>query len=128
MENSEWNCVLDEKDLIEGKMKLVRVQGTPVLLIKQQGQFFAIDNRCPHLGCGLSGGSLDGFWVVCPCHDWRFDLERVCAKRDRVSSWLCISGRLSRQNLDTNRRIVCLPIKWVQLQSCRDITRKTIFT
>jgi len=75
MENSEWNCVLNEKDLIEGKMKLVRVQGTPVALIKQQGQFFAIDNRCPHLGCGLSGGSLDGFWVVCPCHDWRFDLE-----------------------------------------------------
>jgi 3-phenylpropionate/trans-cinnamate dioxygenase ferredoxin subunit len=67
--------VLDEKELQDGTMELLSVEGTPVLLIKQFGQIFAIDNRCPHQGCGLSGGTLDGLVIVCPCHDWRFDLR-----------------------------------------------------
>ncbi|MGE5575103.1 MAG: Rieske (2Fe-2S) protein [Ignavibacteria bacterium] len=67
--------VLDENELVEGKMKLVTVEGTPVLLIKQKGQIFAINNRCPHMACGFSGGTLEGLVIVCPCHDWRFNLE-----------------------------------------------------
>jgi nitrite reductase/ring-hydroxylating ferredoxin subunit len=67
--------ILDEKELAEGKMKLVMVEGTPVLLLKQNGQIFVINNRCPHMACGLSGGTLDGLVIVCPCHDWRFNLE-----------------------------------------------------
>ena len=66
---------LDEKELEEGAMKLVSVEGTPILLVKQAGQIFAVDNRCPHQGCGFSGGTLDGNVIVCPCHEWRFNLE-----------------------------------------------------
>ena len=76
MENSDGFVVaLDEKDLEEGKMKRVSVEGTPVLLIKKQGKIFVIDNRCPHQGCGFSSGTLEGLVIVCPCHDWRFSLE-----------------------------------------------------
>jgi nitrite reductase/ring-hydroxylating ferredoxin subunit len=75
MENTDgFIPVLEEKELQEGKMKLVTIQGTPVLFIKQQGQIFAINNRCPHMACGFSGGALDGLVIVCPCHEWRFDL------------------------------------------------------
>ena len=56
MENTDgFVPVLEEKDLKEGKMKLVTIEGTPVLFIKQQGKIFVIDNRCPHQGCGFSG-------------------------------------------------------------------------
>ena len=27
------------------------------------------------MGCAFSGGTLEGFLIVCPCHDWRFDLK-----------------------------------------------------
>ncbi len=74
-DTAEFVPVLDEKELAEGKMKLAHVRGTPVLLIKQQGRIFAIDNRCPHQSCALSGGALDGLVMICPCHDWRFNLE-----------------------------------------------------
>ena len=67
--------VLEENELQEGSMKLVKVEGLPVLLIKQFGEIYAIDNRCPHMGCMFSGGTLDGSVIVCPCHDWRFDLK-----------------------------------------------------
>jgi nitrite reductase/ring-hydroxylating ferredoxin subunit len=76
MENhEEFVPVLDEKELQEGKMKLVSFEGLPLLFIKQQGKIFVIDNRCPHMACGFVGGSLDGMVIVCPCHDWRFSLE-----------------------------------------------------
>jgi 3-phenylpropionate/trans-cinnamate dioxygenase ferredoxin subunit len=74
-DESEFVAVLGEKDLQEGSMKLVDVKGTPILLVKVVGKIFAIDNRCPHMGCSFSGGSLDGKVIICPCHDWRFNLE-----------------------------------------------------
>jgi nitrite reductase/ring-hydroxylating ferredoxin subunit len=64
-----------EKELKEGKLKLVSVEGTPILFIRQNGKIYVIDNRCPHMGCGFAGGTLDGLVIVCPCHDWRFNLE-----------------------------------------------------
>lgn len=76
MSNDEgYVLVIEEKELQEGKMKLVRVQGVPVLFIKQNGKIYAIDNRCPHQACGFAGGSLDGSVIICPCHEWRFNLE-----------------------------------------------------
>jgi nitrite reductase/ring-hydroxylating ferredoxin subunit len=74
-EMEDFFPALEEKELKEGTMKLVSVEGTPILLIKQFGQIFAIDNRCPHQGCGFSGGNLDGAVIICPCHEWRFDLR-----------------------------------------------------
>jgi nitrite reductase/ring-hydroxylating ferredoxin subunit len=67
--------VLDESELPDGSKKLVDVEGVYVLLIKVHGEIFAIDNRCPHMSCGFSGGSLDDYVIICPCHDWRFDLR-----------------------------------------------------
>jgi nitrite reductase/ring-hydroxylating ferredoxin subunit len=70
-----FKFAIEESQLQANSMKLVRVEGTPVLLIKQGGQIFAIDNRCPHMGCGFSGGKLEDSTVICPCHDWRFSLQ-----------------------------------------------------
>ena len=56
-------------------MKLVKVNGLHILLVKAQGQIFAIENHCQQMYCGLSGGSLDGYTIICPCHDWHFDLR-----------------------------------------------------
>jgi len=67
--------VLNERELQEGSMKLVKVNGLHVLLVKTQGRIFAVENHCPHMYCGLSGGSLDGYTIICPCHDWHFDLR-----------------------------------------------------
>ncbi len=72
---NSFTPVLQESELQNGSMKLVKVEGTPVLLVKVNGEIFAFDNRCPHMSCGFSGGSLDGFVIVCPCHEWRFDLR-----------------------------------------------------
>lgn len=100
MENSDgFVPVLKEKELKGGKMKLVTVEGTPILFIKQQGQIFAINNRCPHMACGLIGGTLDSLVIVCPCHDWRFDLttgeyEEAPGFRLTKYNWKIKSGKI----------------------------------
>jgi nitrite reductase/ring-hydroxylating ferredoxin subunit len=74
-EDEAYTPVIAESELLEGKMKLIRAEGKQVLFIKQNGKLYVIDDRCPHMGCKFSGGSLEGDFVVCPCHDWRFNLE-----------------------------------------------------
>lgn len=71
----EWVAVSEEKQLKEGSGLSVNPKGLPVLLLKRSGQVFAISNRCPHLGCALAGGSISGYILTCPCHDWRFDIR-----------------------------------------------------
>jgi nitrite reductase/ring-hydroxylating ferredoxin subunit len=98
-ESNNFIPVLEEKELQEGTMKLIKVEGLPVLLIKQLGQIYAIDNRCPHMACGFSGGSLDGNVIICPCHDWRFDLKTGEYKDDpsmklKSYEWKTKSGKI----------------------------------
>ena len=42
-------------------------------------QVVVIDNACPHSSGNLSGGEVRGSVVVCPWHQWEFDLTTgVC--------------------------------------------------
>jgi nitrite reductase/ring-hydroxylating ferredoxin subunit len=71
----EWIPVLDEKVLDENGGAVVTAKGLTVLLMKRHGEIFALTNRCPHMGCALGGGSMDGYVLTCPCHDWQFDIR-----------------------------------------------------
>lgn len=48
-----------------------------ILLLNIEGQYFALDNRCPHEGYPLSLGSTDNKSCVLTCnwHNWKFDLK-----------------------------------------------------
>jgi 3-phenylpropionate/trans-cinnamate dioxygenase ferredoxin component len=58
-----------------GEMKMVLVQGKEILLAWDGAQYYAADNRCPHMGGNLSHGKLDGTVVTCPRHGSQFDLK-----------------------------------------------------
>jgi nitrite reductase/ring-hydroxylating ferredoxin subunit len=72
---SPWLLAIEDAELEEGSMKLVNLGDTPVLVVKKEGRLYAIDNRCAHMECPLSAGTLEGFIVKCPCHDWKFDVR-----------------------------------------------------
>ncbi len=61
--------------LEEGRLRPAWPRGLPVLLVKTGGAVYALENRCAHMGCPLAAGSLDGYTLQCPCHDWRFDVR-----------------------------------------------------
>ena len=70
-----WHRVCDATDLAEDGRLAARIKGQSILLIKRLGEVYALENHCPHLGCALTRGVLEGFYLSCPCHDWRFDIR-----------------------------------------------------
>ena len=62
-------------DLKPNEMKGTAVDGEPVLLVNLNGSYYAIGNRCTHMGCMLSNGTLKGDTVQCLCHGSVFDVK-----------------------------------------------------
>ena len=68
-----WRAVATLDDLWAGEMKALEVEGMAVVLINVEGNVYAYEDRCPHLGARLSDGSLDGAILTCSAHEWVFD-------------------------------------------------------
>ena len=72
---SAFTAVLEENELQEGAMRVVEVEGVPVLVSRSEGgEVCAIANTCTHRGGPLNEGKRDGSVVTCPWHGSRFDL------------------------------------------------------
>ncbi len=64
------------EDVPEGRGATVELlDGTELALYNVDGEFFAIENFCPHKGAPLADGRLCGHMVECDWHGWRFDLR-----------------------------------------------------
>lgn len=77
-QNLQWISVGHETDLPEGRVKTVTARNVSMCLSHFDGQWAAMDNRCPHQGGPLGEGSIergvDGkCWIRCPWHGWDFD-------------------------------------------------------
>ena len=59
----------------EGKGRIVSVARKPVAIFKLNGEIYAVNNICPHLGGPIGGGELEGTVVSCPYHAMRFDVR-----------------------------------------------------
>jgi nitrite reductase/ring-hydroxylating ferredoxin subunit len=75
--------------LAEGGRLTVAVDGEEVVVIRHQGRLHALRNRCPHANGRLGDGALrcdpgpHGLVrIVCPLHQWAFDLETGATRRD----------------------------------------------
>jgi len=62
-------------DVSPGSLKQVDVAGRELAIANVDGRFYAIDNDCPHEGCPLADGELDGYELTCGCHGSRFDVR-----------------------------------------------------
>jgi len=56
-------------------MKTIKLQGMNILLANIEGAFFAIPDKCTHLGGPLGKGDLKDGVVTCPWHGARFDVR-----------------------------------------------------
>lgn len=74
----EWHRVADLDELPEGRVKTVTAGVHSMALTHIDGEYYAMENRCPHQGGPLGEGSIekgnDGqCWLRCPWHGWDFD-------------------------------------------------------
>ncbi|AZH24365.1 Rieske (2Fe-2S) protein [Haloplanus aerogenes] len=59
----------------EASPQVVSVGGRTLGLFHHEGEFYAVDNRCPHMGFPLTDGSVDDGILTCPWHHARFELS-----------------------------------------------------
>jgi thiamine pyrophosphate-dependent acetolactate synthase large subunit-like protein/nitrite reductase/ring-hydroxylating ferredoxin subunit len=74
----DWHKVAELDELAEGRVKSATAGTRTIALVHFDGQYTAMDNRCPHQGGPLGEGSIekgvdDKCWLRCPWHGWDFD-------------------------------------------------------
>jgi 3-phenylpropionate/trans-cinnamate dioxygenase ferredoxin subunit len=58
-----------------GSKKKVSVQGQEIMLARVGDKYYAIGNRCAHMGGDLSAGKLEGTTITCPRHGSQYDIR-----------------------------------------------------
>jgi nitrite reductase (NADH) small subunit len=63
--------------------------GDELAVFNVGGEFYAIDNSCPHKGAPLSEGTVCGHVVECGLHGWQFNVRtgECLTVRDRLRSY-----------------------------------------
>jgi nitrite reductase/ring-hydroxylating ferredoxin subunit len=67
--------VTSRSDLKPGEMMNAEVEGKEICVANVEGKYYAIGNRCTHMSCLLSDGTLEGTNVICSCHNSVFNIE-----------------------------------------------------
>ena len=67
--------VIGAGSLAPGEMKKFTVDGNDLLIARLEDGYFALANKCPHMGGSLADGVLEGAVVRCPRHGARFDVR-----------------------------------------------------
>src|SRR5512134_88534 len=71
-QEDEWHDVGAASELASRPLQQVLAGGTPIALTWQAGEFAAVSGVCNHVGGPLGTGTLDGDYIVCPWHAWKF--------------------------------------------------------
>jgi nitrite reductase (NADH) small subunit len=70
----------------EGEGRNFEVAGRRVAVFRaRDGRVFATQAECPHRKGPLADGLLGGHTLVCPLHEWRFDLATGASENGACS-------------------------------------------
>ena len=72
---SDFTTVAKVGAIAEGEAETYTVGENLVAVFHLDGQYFALNDLCPHMGASLAAGHVEDGTVVCPWHAWRF---RIC--------------------------------------------------
>ena len=71
-EHDNWVDVGAAEEFAAVPLKRVTAMRHELAVSLKNGVFGAISNTCNHVGGPLGDGRLDGEYIVCPWHHWKF--------------------------------------------------------
>ena len=71
-DTEDWIDIGSADELSKRPLQQVRANNRDFAVSFKDGQFGVIANGCNHVGGPLGGGHLDGDYVTCPWHAWKF--------------------------------------------------------
>jgi nitrite reductase (NADH) small subunit len=72
---ADWIAVATTKDLARRRKLRVEVNGVAIALFQADGQVHALADTCIHQDRSLFKGTLLHGRVICPGHQWAFELD-----------------------------------------------------
>ncbi|MCS5710894.1 Rieske 2Fe-2S domain-containing protein [Candidatus Berkiella aquae] len=78
---SEWFDFTTKEACQPGHPIVKAINGHPIALFNLNGEYYAIEDSCPHQGLPLSDGPVLGNEIICPYHGARF-----CIKTGEVTA------------------------------------------
>lgn len=72
-------------DVPEGAGIAVDIGEKRIAVYRYRGEYFALDETCPHRGAPLHQGTITDGVVTCPWHQWRFELATGCSPVNPLS-------------------------------------------
>src|SRR5215470_12772097 len=67
-----WVDIGSTEELAQTPLRRVTAKDVDLAISIKDGKFGAISNSCNHVGGPLGDGRLDGDFIVCPWHNWKF--------------------------------------------------------
>ena len=75
MSDANWHDLGPVDELARKPLQQLTVGKTKLAVTHRDGRFSVISGVCNHVGGPLGDGRLDGDYVVCPWHNWKFHHE-----------------------------------------------------
>ena len=74
----------DWHDVYDGEGKTFTINDRHVAVFNIDGELFAFEDACKHMGGSLGSGKLEGKLVACPNHGWQYDVTNgKCVTEDQ---------------------------------------------
>jgi nitrite reductase/ring-hydroxylating ferredoxin subunit/multimeric flavodoxin WrbA len=80
MSDREWHDLGPVAELAAVPLRQIQLGRTRIALSYVGGEFAAISGACNHVGGPLGNGRLDGDYVVCPWHNWKYHRATGCGE------------------------------------------------
>ncbi|MBP2624708.1 MAG: non-heme iron oxygenase ferredoxin subunit [Nitrosopumilaceae archaeon] len=80
------------KEIPPGHKYKTKVDGNEILIINDNGNFYAVDDMCTHAGASLADGKLEDGNITCDWHGAKFnykngELKKFSSKIDNLRSY-----------------------------------------
>lgn len=77
--------IASAEQIPEGQGIAVDIGERRIAVFRYHDEYFALDETCPHRGAPLHQGDITDGIVMCPWHQWRFDLRTGCSPVNQLS-------------------------------------------
>ena len=78
----EWHDVIAAADLKSGDVQRLDCDGRGLFVYRDAKGIRVYDSRCPHQSTDIPHLALNGTTLICPMHEWQFDVKNGdCIKK-----------------------------------------------
>ena len=67
--------VAKTNEITPGNKKKINLESQEIMLVNLDGTYYALNNKCPHMGGSLADGILEGEQITCPRHGAGFNVK-----------------------------------------------------